>query len=165
MRLFCRKCDKEIEDFEIKQEECGHISYVDLIVSCHGTQDYIRFHRTKSFNTSDYGDLYFFEGDEPEKEWDVEKCHELFNAMLRRFHDEKNASKKWAGPIPEPIEPEKIKVKWRRYQVADRTYTESYPVIEDCCKTWKRKPLSYNVDEDKWKLLIPTFCPECGKKL
>uniref|UniRef100_A0A6H1ZKR5 Uncharacterized protein n=1 Tax=viral metagenome TaxID=1070528 RepID=A0A6H1ZKR5_9ZZZZ len=71
----------------------------------------------------------------------------------------------WAGPIPEPIEPEKIKVKWRRYQVADRTYTESYPVIEDCCKTWKRKPLSYNVDEDKWKLLIPTFCPECGKKL
>ena len=167
MKLFCRKCDKEIEKYTVRKSESFDGSFeFTITVCCHGEKDKRSIYSwAGSFNFSDYGDLFFFEGDEPKKEWAVEKCHELFNAMLRRFHDEKNASKKWAGPIPEPIEPEKIKVKWRRYQVADRTYTESYPVIEDCCKTWKRKPLSYNVDEDKWKLLIPTFCPECGKKL
>ena len=63
MRLFCRKCDKEIKDFVLKR---GHsknepLWYFDVIIKCHGkefTQRQYSF--LPYFDSSDYGDLYFF---------------------------------------------------------------------------------------------------------
>ena len=67
MKLFCRKCNKEIEKYTVRKGEIFDGSFeFTITVCCHGEKDKrSMFSLLDEFNPSEYGDQHFFEKDEP----------------------------------------------------------------------------------------------------
>ena len=80
MKLFCRKCEKEIKEYKIYPEECyGKFFSFKIKVFCHhNTEELVlNTYLRGCFDPSDYGDLYFFEKDEAEKS----SCYDLMEKL------------------------------------------------------------------------------------
>ena len=183
MRLFCAKCDKEIKDFELirtEHSECG-FSYHTIGIRCHGDKSIQGVSsRNKRFNTSDYGDFYFFKKeplkasdelltwtkDKPTKPgwywyrglYQVQSSIIYIAPNIDIVNSLKGSKGEWAGPIPEPVEVDDIRP-GKQFEIT---------WLRSCCKTWKNVKLPYyRIDGncEGHAGLVPTYCPECGRKL
>ena len=99
MRIFCRKCDKEIKEYKIYPDK-GPYQWNDkngysIQVFCHNKSSIRWFYKDyRDFNLSDHGDLYFFEK-EPLKASDLEKrfikCEKEWKEWMKKWLDESAA--------------------------------------------------------------------------
>jgi len=99
VRIFCRKCDKEIKEYKIYPDK-GPYQWNDkngysIQVFCHNKSSIRWFYKDyRDFNLSDHGDLYFFEK-EPLKASDLEKrfikCEKEWKEWMKKWLDESAA--------------------------------------------------------------------------
>ena len=190
MKLWCRKCDKEIRGYTLYPEWGGidDLFSFKIRVSCHSDVDekVINVILKKEFNPADYGDLYFFEKDEKKLKvskltWTEDKPTEP------GWYWRKNVGSIWTeyvDSIPtmfgtsyslygvnyfdksKKFDLDDCAGEWagpipKPVDVSPGRWVE---VSKDCCLKWRMKPLGYTVDGCYLELL-PIFCPECGKKL
>uniref|UniRef100_A0A6M3II34 Uncharacterized protein n=1 Tax=viral metagenome TaxID=1070528 RepID=A0A6M3II34_9ZZZZ len=152
MRLFCRKCDKEIPEYKIEIIKQDNGLYMHMItVECHG-KGWLRCFEDRhgpGFNTFVYENVYFFEKEESHTNWvafkecaDVLKhanirnelgnCAEMIDREYNRVVNENEGLKERIERLKDGREGPFWKSKvwteaWERFRKATLTWTKDKP--------------------------------------
>ena len=182
MRLFCRKCDKEIPEYKIEIIKQDNGLYMHMItVECHG-KGWLRCFEDRhgpGFNTVVYENVYFFEKEESHTNWaafkectdilkranirnELGNCAEMidreYNRVVAENEELKNTERK---AVKKTVD----------LHLKCMALEEQLGRVEkfSCCKQWKDKTFRRYLEFKDCK--VPyidnkfTFCPECGEKL
>ena len=191
MKLWCRKCDKEINNYKVITTLKDGIYDHWVVVVCHRKLDSMHFSSIFSkFNPSDYGDQFFFEKDEPkeeyldffrrkDKEWEELRDQVSYIPEILRggksliwTKEKTDSEREWCKSVRELSNFIKKLSDHLDFLYAKKEAEKSDASPEnDCCKKWRYKELKYYEKKHPFnsylerRIIFPTFCPECGKKL